>query len=272
MKKIKYIVPLLAIVLVGCRKTDEAFEAGRYNSSKFDENYYVNEEWETISHDESQFKIGEIKQIVNPMKFSIGIPNNGSSYGFEVKNLIEEEDKFSYGYLSKLYDGRLRCDGLTTRSRVQLNKTGYGTFFPKEYRGSESFAFALRGATTIPFPDNDHDATRKSYTNIRIDATFKFYIRQEGTNVYDEVDFVFNDLKISSDNHGSTTYVEVIFDDEIREALYGADAMSFEYNLSDLSQYNGYEITDDYTSDLENAKYHFAIMLYEILLPGSVWY
>ena len=261
MKKRYLFLSLIAMVLVGCRKTDESFEAGRYNSSDFDKNYYV--EW----NDVDKVEIGKVSAIHDPFYESIGIPNNGSDYGFEVRNLIKEEDKFSYGYLSKLYDGRLRCDGLTTRSRVQLNKTGYATFFPKEYRGSNSFAFALRGATTI-----NYESEEARIRSVKINATFKFYIRQEGTNVYDRVDLIFENLKISSDNHGSTTYVEVPFDQGLVDQLYGADAMSFEFELKDKTQYAGYDITDDYTTDLNKEKEHFSVMLYEVLLPGSVWY
>ena len=260
MKKKLFVLPLLALVLVGCRKTDEAFEAGRYNSSKFDENYYV--EWNGVK----ELEIGKISTISNPFKISTGIANDGKDYGFEVKNLIKTEEKFAYGYLSKLYDGRLRCDGLTTRSRVQLNNSGYGTFFPKEYRGSESFAFALRGGTTIDYPNEE-----ARIRSVKIDATFKFYIRREGTNIYDRVDMVFNDLQISSDNGGSTTYVEVPLDAGYNELLYGADAMSFEFSLSDLSQYAGYKITDNYL-DEDKEKEHFSIMLYEVLFPESKWY
>lgn len=265
MKKKYLILPVLAMVLVGCRKTDESFEAGRYNSSDFDQNYYM--EWNEVD----KVQIGKVSAIHvysgSQSYESIGISNDGKEYGFAVRNLINEEDKFSYGYLSKLYDGRLRCDGLTTRSRVQLNKTGYGTFFPKEYRGSESFAFALRGGTTINYPSEE-----ARIRSVVIEATFKFYIRQEGTNVYDRVDLIFDDLKISSDNGGSTTYIEMPFDEATVAKLYGADAMSFEFSLNDLSQYSGYNITDDFTSDPNKEKEHFSIMLYEVLLPGSVWY
>lgn len=266
MKKRYLILPVLAMVLVGCRKTDESFEHGRYNSSVFDNNYYT--EWGGVD----KVEIGEISTIhVSNLVYldNKEIPNDHSDYGFDVKNLIKEEDKFSYGYLSKLYDGRLRCDGLTTRSRVQLNKTGYGTFFPKEYRGSQGLAFALRGGTTIAFPSSE---ARKPYTKIKVDVTMKFYVRVEGTNTYNRVDFVFADLPISSDNNGNTTYVQMDFTEEVASKIYGADAMSFEFELKDKTQYSGYEITDDYTSDPNKEKEHFSIMLYEVLLPGSVWY
>ena len=260
MKRRYVVFPLLLMLLVGCRKTDESFESGRYNSSVFDNNYYL--EW----NDVDKVEIGKSSVIPMFSYESTGINNDGKDYGFDVKNLIQEEDKFSYGYLSKLYDGRLRCDGLTTRSRVQLNSSGYGTFFPKEYRGSQSFAFALRGATTINYPSEE-----ARIRSAKINAVFSFYIRQEGTNVYDKVDLVFNNLTISSDNGGNTTYIEAIFDQTIIDSLYGADAMSFTFELL-AGQYSDYDITDDYLTDQNKEKEHFCIMLYEVLLPGSVWY
>ena len=257
MKKKYLILPLLGMILVGCRKTDESFEHGRYNSSNFDNNYYT--EWNGVD----KVEIDKTTTILNPF-YVKEVAGNFGEYDFEVKNLIKEEDRFSYGYLSKLYDGRLTCDGYYTLSRVQLNKTGYGTFFPREYHGSESFGFALRGGTTIP----DNMAKPK---HVKINATFSFYIRKENTSVYDRVNIVFENLDILTDRGGDTTYVLMPFTDTIVSSLYGADAMSFNYELVS-GQYSGFDITDDYTSDPNKEKEHFCVMLYEVLLPQSTWY
>ena len=262
MKKRYFLIPVVALLLVGCRKTGEAFEKGRYNNGDFMKNYYT--EWNGVEN----VQIGKTTAIHEDFELieSTTVYNNGREYGFEVKNLIKEEDKFSYGYLSKLYDGRLRCDNLTTRSRVQLANTGYATFFPKEYRGSDSFAFAMRGATTINYPSDDARIKK-----VKIDVSFKFYVRKEGTNIYDVVDMIYENLEVSSDDHGNTTYVETPLDETTRNLLYGADAMSFEFALTDLTQYTGYEMTDG-LDPKDNEKEHFCVMMYEVLLPGSSWY
>ena len=269
MKKKYLVLPLVALVLVGCRKTDESFEAGRYNSPIFDQNYYL--EWNGLKvkdengndTEELNIKIGKIENfpylsVTTQDVTSFNDPLNGA----EVHNLISEEDKFSYGYLSKLYDGKLKCDGIhQTMLRVQLNKTGYGTFFPKEFITSESFAFALRGATTI-----DYASDTERVKSVYINAVFKFYVRRENTNIYDQYNMSFDNLEIQSDNHGATTYVSCLADMDI---ITGADAMSFEYSLVDPSQYTKWDVTDDYTV---KEKEHFAVMMYEVLFPHSKWY
>ena len=271
MKKIFYLLPLVAIALTGCRKTEESFEPGKYNSSNFDDNYYV--EWNGLKikdkdgkdTEELAIKIGNTGVLPLLSKSSRSIYNFDDP-GFEVFNLSKEENKFSYGYLSKLYDGKLRCDGKHfTMLRVQLNKTGYGTFFPKEFVTSDSFAFALRGATSIP--DSDYNPeTKPRVTKVKINAIFKFYVRREGTDIYDQYNLTFNDLEIDSDNHGQTTYVSCLADMDV---IRGADAMSFEYSLVDPGVYTHWDVTDDYTVE---GKEHFAIMMYEVLFPHSKWY
>lgn len=259
MKKSLVILPLIVLLLAGCRKTDEAFPENKYNSSIFENNYYW--EWNGINY----LQIGNDTTFEPSHPMDRTIPNlpgevKDLDYGFEVKNLIKEEDRFSYGYLSKLYDGRLSCGGYTTRSRVQLNKTGYATYFPREYRGSSGIAFALRGATTL---------SNSPGKKMKIDATFRFYVRREGTDIYDRVNLVYKDLEIETDNHGQSTYVDSIFDQEEFDALYGADAMSFEYQMKETPAYSAFDLTDDY---FDKTKEHFAVMMYEVLLPDSKWY
>ena len=54
------------------------------------------------------------------------VEDKGVGYG-PTKNLSTIDKSFAYGYLSKLYDGRIQCDGYYQRSRVQMNDKGYGT-------------------------------------------------------------------------------------------------------------------------------------------------
>lgn len=269
MKKRYVILPALAMILVGCRKTDESFEPGKYNSSSFDANYYL--EWNGLKAkdkdgkdtNQMSFEIGDTESF-KPIYATQNVTNfDDPLNGEEVHNLIKEEDKFSYGYLSKLYDGKMKCDGIhQTMLRVQLNKTGYGTFFPKEFVTSDSFAFALRGATTI-----DYASDAERIKSVSICATFSFYVRRENTNIYDRYQMVFDNLQIQSDNHGNTTYVSVFTD---MNRLRGADAMSFEFTLNNPStQYAKWDVTDDYTV---KEKEHFAVMMYEVLFPHSQWY
>lgn len=259
MNKKFFVFPLLALILVGCRKTGETYEPGKYNSSNFDDNYYM--EWNGVE----QIELGESMSISAFDYRTREIHNDGLPYGFEVKNLISEEDLFSYGYLSKLYDGRLRCDGLTTRSRVQTDGEGFAAFFPKEYRGSDSIAFALRGGTTVNWGRN----YRK--TSAKVNLHFNFYKRVENTKTYNTFTLNFNSLEIPSDDNGKTIYVEMELAN-LANYMAGAVAMSFTFELADPSEYGAINITDKYRTDTNKEKEHFSIMLYEFLLPNSKWY
>lgn len=261
MNKKFIILPLLMFVLVGCRKTSETYEPGKYNSSKFDENYYT--EWNGVD----KLTLGESTSISAFEYEQKTIYNDLLPYGFDVKNLIKEEDKFSYGYLSKLYDGRLRCDGLTTRSRVQVDGEGYATFFPKEYVSSNSLAFSMRGGTTIPWKYDDPN----KISTVKVNLVFTFYKRVENTKTYNTFTLNFNNLEIPTDDNGKTIYVEMqLFN--LTKFISGAVAMSFTFELSDPTEYGLIDITDKYRSDPNKEKEHFSIMLYEFLLPGSTWY
>ena len=75
MKKKYLILPLLGMILVGCRKTDESFEHGRYNSSNFDNNYYT--EWNGVD----KVEIDKTTTILNPF-YVKEVAGNYGEYDF----------------------------------------------------------------------------------------------------------------------------------------------------------------------------------------------
>jgi len=258
MNKKIFLLPIMMLTLVSCRKTEQAFEHGKYNSPNFDNNYYT--EWEGI--EQEGFQVGNTTIIDAPV-FIASRVNNFTEKRKEC--MCEIENKFSYGYLSKLYDGNLVCNGGYAMSRVQLNSTGYGSYFPKEFISGKGFGFSARGGTTIDWKLGDD-----VQISVKINLDVKFYVRREGTNIYDIVDFKFNNLAIETDNGGTTTYVDVLFDQQTLNLLSGADGMSMTFNLSDPSQYGEKKITDNYL-DPDKEKAHFALMLYEVYFDGSSW-
>jgi hypothetical protein len=48
------------------------------------------------------------------------------------KKLSLIDSSFSYGILSKLYNGQIRCDAWNSYAYLELDETGYGAMFPKE--------------------------------------------------------------------------------------------------------------------------------------------
>ena len=245
MKKIFVFIPLLTLGLTSCMKTAELYPNDAYCHTEFDLNYYT--EWNNVD----KLKINnETVKTVAPSSIS-GLSDDAIKLG-ENHKLSSYDSSFAYGYLSKLYDGRVSCGGLYQKSRVQLNKTGYATFFPKQLKTFESFCFALRGGTTCETPVK---------SSLPVDYELSFYIHITGSDSYDKVTYKMNNLMTITD-HGGDTYLFSFNLEDVKDAV----AMSLTYRLKDTTHPN---LTDDY----EDAdKDHFAIMLYEVLLPNSQWY
>lgn len=243
MRKSSLLLPLIAIVLSACVKTSELYPNDAYCHTEFDLNYYL--EWNKVD----ELNINETREAIAKPSSQSGLSEDMVKYGEENK-LVSNNNSFAYGYLSKLYDGRISCGGLYQKSRVQLNKTGYATFFPKQLKEATSFSMALRGGTTCETP-------LKSYLNV--DFELSFYIHITNSDSYDKVIYHLNDVSTITDYGGDTCVYTIPLTESIRDAV----AMSLTYKLKDTSV-----VTDDY---LDEEKEHFAIMLYEILLPGSTW-
>ena len=77
-------------------------------------------------------------------------PLEGILYG-QTKKLNRINSAFSSGYLSKLYNGQIQCDNWSSYSLVELDKKGYGTFFPVELHSASYFAFSCRGGSDTPY-------------------------------------------------------------------------------------------------------------------------
>ena len=98
----------------------------------------------------------------------------GYGYG-PSNNLIAVDDAFARGFLSRLYDGRIHCDGITyAQTRVQIDGSGYGTLFPKEMMSYRYFALSLRGA----------DETDNLGTTFNVNINLTFYVYDYANSLY----------------------------------------------------------------------------------------
>jgi len=288
MKK-KYLTLLMFIpFLAGCTKTEELYADYAYKSSNFMENYYTEHNGvdqlkvastnsfnlhENYGYNSSN-SLKYVRQEDNPEGYpwSESVENYSNEFGRH-NNLTSIDSSFAYGYLSKLYDGRVRCEGKYELSRVQLDRGGYATFFPKKLNNYRLFAFSLRGATdyykdNLPTPFGN--GTGK--VPCKIDINIKFYKHILNSDQYDVVDLKLSDVEIPADAGGSTNLVTVYLaednDDGTRTLLYSpiteTVAMSFDFTLkNDIPG-----LSDDSKAESDH---HFAVMLYEVLFPRSTW-
>ena len=270
MNKKLHLLLLSVFALAGCAKTKLLYGEFAYNYPEFDKNYYL--EWEDIKSlncsnestiiktpytltDNGNVYIGERK-----IEDCVWIGDDDKEFGYQ-NNLSNIEKKFAYGITSKLFDGRVWCDLLYQKSRVQVDKSGFALYFPKSLRTAKYLGFACRGGTNLPEHTFSHD-------DLNIDVTWSFYIHlDDGT--YNKVIYKLNDVKIPVDNGGTTKFVNFLpYMGDNFDELFGAVAMSFEWKAND-PRLNDHNLTDDYT---EKEKSHLALMLYEVFIGDSTWY
>jgi len=245
MKNKFLILSMMALVLCSCSKTKELYKEHAYNSSNFDENYYT--EWNGIDKLEINEETTYVRTIGSDANIT-PVTDNVT----DKSNLGEVNSSFKYGYLSKLYDGRLKCDGYYQLSRVQLNKTGYGTFFPKQLKDCSVFGISIRGGSTCAVPLS---------TNLKFNIHISFYIHLSNLEKYNKVTYNLNNVSVTTDSGGSTQIVSFFNYNEIN----GAVGMSMTFEMNEPTRTN---LTDDMTN---KEKEHVALMLYEVLLPESTW-
>jgi len=266
------ILLMSVIALTSCAKTKLLYDDNAYNHPEFDLNYYT--EWEGI--DELSIS-NEYYGSYSYLSYSAGstvtiggVENQEYSWnGDEEKqfgynnNLSDIEKKFSYGVTSKLFDGRVRCESLYQKSRVQLDKSGFAMYFPKQLISTKYLGFACRGGTDYP------EGQEFSHDDLNVNFEWSFYIHLN-TSEYNKITYKLNNVKIPVDNGGNTAFVNFSpFIEETFTDLYGAVAMSFKWHVNDDEKMaTRPDLTDDYT---QKEKHHLALMLYEVFIGDSVW-
>ena len=280
MNKKPFIFLLTALALTSCNKTNLLYGANAYNSPIFDENYYT--EWEDIKEiDKKTDKNKVIYNYVDSEFFCSALTGEGEQikigsqtitkytwdgdkakqFGYN-NNLAKIEPKFSYGITSKLFDGRVRCESLYQKSRVQLNDSGFAMYFPKLLVSHKYLGLACRGGTNYyesKLPDFSH-------TDLEIDFTWNFYIHLQNGE-YQKVQYKIVGAKIPVDNGGYTAFINLVprfgYDE-----LQGAAAMSLTWECHDS------RIPSDLTTNYKDKtkKHHLALMLYEVFIGDSVWH
>lgn len=306
MKKAPRIAALasLALLLTGCMDAvRELYPERPFDSPEFDENYYAY--WESafvpgegskvagtnihnpaftdetphgkdfpgLDAEDHTFRSGEETVQLDWLP-DTPIQDYGVGFG-PTKNLYTIDRSFGNGVLSKLYDGRVRCDGKYQLSRVQIDREGYGAYFPKRLKKAHLFALALRGATTL------EETRRKTRTSgpwgaghpLGVDLTVSFYKYDGARDDYQEERYVMENVQVPTDSGGETTLLSFYFNEadhqDSESPINGATGMSITFSL--VPDAGLPTLSDDRNSSREEHE-HFALMLYEVMLPGSEWY
>lgn len=265
--KIKYVLlPLIAITLCGCSKTDKLYKRNAYNSPYFNSNYYLKEDAKDMrisrEIDETPLELNSYdglkylhKEDVGELQWEYAEKEKLWSYN---NNLGLVDEAFKKGAISKLYDGRVRCEGLFQKSRAQLDKAGFSAKLPLTMKHCDYFAFSCRGGTTLEEP------LKKE---LSYNFTISFYTKGEG-ETYNKHIYKLNDVLVNTDNQSRTNLVSFYIDqDKVDNKFRLEDTVAYEirWECVDTTIPN---LTDDRT---EKEKDHLAIMLYEVFFGNSTW-
>ncbi len=308
MKTKKFIIATLPLLLASCAKTNELYKPTDYNNTDFDLNYYTeqnnvdkvdvvssktfeansdvvylsnplssNEKINGLKGDDQYISIDGEKKILD-WRSDVPIVDVKTGYG-PTKCLSEIDKSFADGYLSKLYDGRVRCDGYYQLSRVQLTQSGYSAFFPKELVSAKYFAISMYNRTS---PSLDG-----AFNNTYLDMDFElsFYQHTSVSNQYNKYTVKITNLAVPVNTGSETSLMVFYFSDvlgsDYQKYLEGVTAMSLSYKKNsifakdsiaqtklkeDIAQYGEPSANKD-----EESNVHVALMLYEVLLPDSNW-
>ena len=290
MNKKKLLLLLPVIALASCAKTERLYTLNQYNSPVFDENYYT--EWEGVDKlnavESVTYELTPYSSMANEIVIG-GVVNKDYTWGGDEtkqfgynNNLSKIEKKFNYGVTSKLFDGRVRCEGYFQKSRVQLDKTGFAMFFPKALKATKYLGFACRGGTNYPegqeFAYSDNAGSNSTIRNpgLKINVEWSFYIHKS-SNEYKKTTYKLNNVSIPVDAGGSTTFVNFLpYFDEYE--LYDSTAMSFTWSAPDIANKiaeenaSGIHTHDDLVDDYsQKEKHHMALMMYEVFIGDSIW-
>ena len=185
--------------------------------------------------------------------------DNSSLYDIvysQSKRLDRLYEKFSRGYLSKLYNGQIKCNGWSYYAMAVVSNEGFGTMFPYELKNAEYFATSLLVST---------DYTPAGVGRIvRVNPHFTFYkYASAGLEGYK---VTLNDVHLSC-NAGAalTSLVGFRFADV---GINPESIVGFSLTYDFIEDMGAPSATNDFSVE----GIHDGVSVYEVLFPDSVWY
>ncbi len=179
------------------------------------------------------------------------------AYG-QTKKLARVSPAFRSGYLSKLYNGQVRCNAWSSYSLVELDESGYGTRFPLELADAKYFAFSARGGSDTT------DSGRGRITTFDINVTF---YKLDKDNNYTSYIFSLKEVKLQTNFSAEFTSLVGFYFDEVNFDPRGVVGMSIDYKL--INDDTTYQTSSNF--DVESPNY-VGIMLLEVFFPDSTWH
>ena len=174
--------------------------------------------------------------------------------------LSKTEQSFKYGYVSKLFNGQMFCNGKYEIARVQIDEKGFGMEFSKEL--DKYSYFALNFKASLDYRRDGKNTNIPSHSSI-VNLIINFFLKgddQKYTRV--PVKYQINDIKTNASETATgsnSTFFGFSLENIKIDRCVG---ISIEYKL----------INDDYITAHPNEGWTHCLLLYELFLPNSTWH
>lgn len=180
----------------------------------------------------------------------------GANFSETIKNA------FKQGVFSKLTDTLIVCDGSGSLVRIQIDETGMGQTFTHELIDYRNFVISARGGTSIDYGKEGVATVRSANVRMKI----SFFIEKSTTSEALKYTLIYDVPEMSSDNNSLTTVMTMDLTSLLpAEALKRVNGMTINYELLDHDYLMPGGVKNNATD------YEFALMLYEVMFPFSVW-
>lgn len=289
--KLFLLLPVFSLTACGY-SLRELYSGNIYNDPVFENNYY--RDWDNsikegsgklvASREYSLSKeVDSVFDSYTSENFSL-VEKEKNKYGYydtlqatEGKNpafgdsfkMSSIDSSFKYGYISKLFDGQMFCNGDHQLARVQIDENGFGKLFQKELGQFDYFAMNFKAS---------FDFTVKSFnskSNSKIKLHVGFYTRNS-ENKYEltDVTYTLNNVPTNTgDSKDRNCYIFFGF------SLKNIDisrccGLSVTYDLLDATAVypsNEGDVTLNF-EQIKSEQIDHSLMLYEVLLPRSTWH
>ncbi len=183
--------------------------------------------------------------------------------------LAKDEETFRYGYVSKLFDGQFFCNGDFEHARVQIDENGFGCLFNKEYSlngDNKYFGVNLKGS--IEFRRTDQEIPPIPSHISKVELIINFFLKNDLGYTRLPVSYELDVPTNTGDANRKHDYLFFGFELNNGINIDRCAGISFEYRLISDSVLDNLNEKEEF----KNRPLHHSLLLYEIVMPDSIWH
>lgn len=285
--KIMLLLPLIGVTACGYGLKDAVY-GNRYNSPVFKENYYSNWDAKLKAAKDNNEHVTILDKEENKVFTSYGDHNfvdkvdpgrarslkyfnfsyiDGDYYGNHSRVDLQDET-FKYGYISKLFDGRMFCGGKYQLSRVQIDESGFATSFKKEMSASGEGVpyFAINFKASSDYTTSENVPSHLSAINFKL----TLFTKGNDTISANTYTYQLNEVATNASDYCNEPTIDNIYELKSNYVFYGfsLEGLNFERCVGMAITYD--LISDPYSKRSENPLDH-SLMLYEVFFENVIW-